>query len=55
MDGRHVVFGVVTDGYDIVKRIEQECGSSSGKPYCKVVIAQAGLLAEEAQKQTTET
>jgi len=54
LDGRHVVFGVVQDGLHIVKRIEQDCGSNSGKPRCKVVIAQAGLLAAEVEKQKAE-
>ena len=46
LDGRHVVFGVVLDGYDVVKLIEQN-GSSSGKPRRRVVITKAGVLENE--------
>jgi len=43
LDGKHVVFGTVCDGYDIVKRIEA-VGSNSGKTSAKVVIADCGQL-----------
>jgi cyclophilin family peptidyl-prolyl cis-trans isomerase len=43
LDGRHVVFGTVLDGWDVVKRIES-CGSRSGKPTANVRITAAGLL-----------
>ena len=39
--GRHVVFGQVVQGMDVVKKIE-ECGSASGKPSKKVVITNCG-------------
>merc|ERR1712174_10109 len=38
LDGKHCVFGSVTDGMDIVKRIEK-VGSESGKTSRPVVIA----------------
>merc|ERR1712206_630 len=41
LDGAHVVFGEVTDGMDIVKKIE-EVGSQSGKTSKPVVIADCG-------------
>ncbi|KAG8574545.1 hypothetical protein GDO81_009221 [Engystomops pustulosus] len=41
LDGKHVVFGKVTEGLDIVKRMES-CGQNSGKPTKKVVIADCG-------------
>jgi len=47
LDGKHVVFGVVEDGYDVVKEIEA-CGSSSGKPLRKVVITKSGVLENDA-------
>merc|ERR1711948_50896 len=41
LDGKHVVFGSVTDGMDIVKKIEA-VGSQSGKTAKPVVIADCG-------------
>merc|ERR1712203_1137106 len=43
LDGKHVVFGKVTDGMDIVKKIEA-VGSQSGKTAKPVVIADSGQL-----------
>merc|ERR1711908_32505 len=43
LDGRHVVFGTVTEGMDVVKAIEA-IGSQSGKPSKKVVIVDSGEL-----------
>jgi cyclophilin family peptidyl-prolyl cis-trans isomerase len=43
LDGKHVVFGEVTDGSDVVKKIES-LGSSSGTPQAKVVVAESGEL-----------
>lgn len=43
LDGKHVVFGSVTKGMDIVKNIEK-VGSSSGKTTKQVVIADCGQL-----------
>jgi cyclophilin family peptidyl-prolyl cis-trans isomerase len=43
LDGKHVVFGEVTDGTDLVKTIER-LGSASGKPQAKVVIDECGEL-----------
>jgi cyclophilin family peptidyl-prolyl cis-trans isomerase len=47
LDGRHVVFGKVVDGMDVVKAIEA-VGSQSGKPTKKVIIADSGELVVEA-------
>merc|ERR1712054_166453 len=44
LDGKHVVFGSVTEGMDIVKKIEA-VGSQSGKTAKPVVIADCGQLA----------
>ncbi|POY72667.1 putative Peptidylprolyl isomerase [Rhodotorula taiwanensis] len=41
LDGKHVVFGEVVEGMDIVKAIEA-LGSGSGKPKAQIQIAQAG-------------
>ncbi len=43
LDGRHVVFGKVIEGLEVVKKIE-EMGSRSGQPKIKVVIANCGQL-----------
>jgi cyclophilin family peptidyl-prolyl cis-trans isomerase len=43
LDGKHVVFGEVTDGTEVVKKIEA-LGTSSGKPQKKVVIESCGTL-----------
>ncbi|KAH3901991.1 Peptidyl-prolyl cis-trans isomerase [Saccharomycodes ludwigii] len=43
LDGKHVVFGEVVDGLDVVKKIES-LGSPSGAPRAKVVIAESGEL-----------
>jgi len=46
LNGKHVVFGVVEEGYDIVKRIESY-GSGSGRPSAKITIRQAGVISSE--------
>merc|ERR1712012_1492517 len=43
LDGKHVVFGEVVEGYDVVKKIEGY-GSQSGATKAKVVIADCGQL-----------
>merc|ERR1719183_2087315 len=43
LDGKHVVFGSVTDGMNVVKAIEK-VGSDSGKTAKPVVIADCGQL-----------
>ena len=43
LNGRHVVFGKVIEGYEIVKKIE-EVGTGSGRPTKKVVIEDSGEL-----------
>ncbi|XP_075063356.1 peptidyl-prolyl cis-trans isomerase-like [Mixophyes fleayi] len=43
LDGKHVVFGRVIEGLDVVKKMEK-CGTQSGKTSKKVVIANCGQL-----------
>ena len=44
LDGKHVVFGSVVEGLDVVKKMEG-LGSESGSPRAKIVIADCGELA----------
>ncbi|CAO1618815.1 unnamed protein product [Sympodiomycopsis kandeliae] len=41
LDGKHVVFGEVVEGMDIVKKIES-LGSGSGKPKATITISKSG-------------
>ena len=43
LDGKHVVFGKVIDGFDVVKRMEAQ-GTRSGVPLSAVRISGSGLL-----------
>ncbi|CAB3404908.1 unnamed protein product [Caenorhabditis bovis] len=43
LDGKHVVFGQVVEGMDVVKAIESN-GSQSGKPQKTITIADCGQL-----------
>jgi peptidylprolyl isomerase len=43
LDGRHVVFGTVSDGMDVVRKVEA-VGSQSGSTSKDVVIADSGEL-----------
>ena len=49
LDGKHVVFGTVLEGYDVVKKIEG-CGRRNGTPFKKVVIASAGVMTLDESK-----
>ncbi|CAD6198087.1 unnamed protein product [Caenorhabditis auriculariae] len=59
LDGKHVVFGQVVEGMNVVRQIEQQ-GSPSGKPSMVVKIVECGELepekriAAEALKDTQE-
>merc|ERR1712213_188843 len=43
LDGKHVVFGSVVQGMDVVKAVEN-VGSNSGKTSAKVLVAECGQL-----------
>jgi len=43
LDGKHVVFGKVVEGMDIVKNMEKQ-GTQSGKPKSSIVISDCGQL-----------
>lgn len=44
MDGKHVVFGKVVDGMDVVTKIENTRVGASDKPTQDVAIAQCGEM-----------
>ena len=44
LDGRHVVFGKVIDGMDVVRKVENTKTGARDKPVKDVVIADAGVL-----------
>eukprot|EP00929_Paragymnodinium_shiwhaense_P120922 TRINITY_DN929_c0_g4_i1.p2 TRINITY_DN929_c0_g4~~TRINITY_DN929_c0_g4_i1.p2 ORF type:complete len:278 (+),score=68.80 TRINITY_DN929_c0_g4_i1:68-901(+) len=46
LDGKHVVFGQVVEGYDVVQRMEN-VGSGSGQTFAEVVISDCGELEME--------
>jgi peptidylprolyl isomerase len=43
LDGKHVVFGKVISGMDVIYKVEAE-GKQSGTPKSKVVVADSGEL-----------
>jgi cyclophilin family peptidyl-prolyl cis-trans isomerase len=43
LDGRHVVFGSVVEGMDVVKKVESY-GTQSGKTKAKIVVSDCGQL-----------
>ncbi|XP_026177599.1 peptidyl-prolyl cis-trans isomerase A [Mastacembelus armatus] len=43
LDGKHVVFGIVVEGMDVVRKMENQ-GSQSGKPKVKLTITNSGQL-----------
>ncbi|GLE02714.1 hypothetical protein PINS_up019029 [Pythium insidiosum] len=53
LDGKHVVFGRVLDGMDVVDIIES-CGRRSGKPTAHVRIIDCGVLESDASSASSE-
>lgn len=49
LDGRHVVFGEVVEGFDIVKTIENTKTASGDKPVDPIKIAKSGELEVPAE------
>ena len=49
LDGKHVVFGRVTAGMDVVKAIE-DVGSRSGQTRQKVVVVDCGEITTKSEK-----
>lgn len=46
LDGRHVVFGEVVEGMDIIRKIESQQTSSGDRPKKDVQITDCGSLAD---------
>jgi peptidyl-prolyl cis-trans isomerase B (cyclophilin B) len=44
LDGKHVVFGEVVEGYDVVQKIENVPKGAGDKPLKDVKIAKSGEL-----------
>jgi cyclophilin family peptidyl-prolyl cis-trans isomerase len=47
LDGKHVVFGIVLKGYDVIKRIERLETDGGDRPLQPVIIADCGLMEAE--------
>lgn len=49
LDGKHVVFGEVLEGYEIVDKIQNVPKGAQDKPIKKVIIAKSGELEVPAE------
>jgi peptidyl-prolyl cis-trans isomerase B (cyclophilin B) len=55
LDGRHVVFGKVVEGMDVVSKIENSPTGFRDKPKTTIVIAESGELPlEEKTEEKSE-
>lgn len=54
LDGKHVVFGSVTEGMETVNKM-QTFGSRSGKTTAKIVITNCDELTDESNDENNET
>ena len=53
LDGKHVVFGRVLEGTELVRKIESK-GSPSGTPSATIVISASGELALDEKDASSE-
>ena len=51
LDGKHVVFGRVTKGHDVVRAIEAEPTQPGDKPVKECLIADCGQLPDEPESK----
>jgi peptidyl-prolyl cis-trans isomerase B (cyclophilin B) len=49
LDGRHVVFGEVLEGYDVIEKIENTKTKPGDKPAQEIKIAKSGELEKPAE------
>jgi len=49
LDDRHVVFGTVVEGMDVVRKLESFGSKGSGVPGAKIVIRDSGVLVESKE------
>merc|ERR1739838_814243 len=54
LDGKHVVFGTVIDGMDVVKKCESY-GSQTGKTSKKIIVANCGEMQSDDQHSSSTT
>ncbi|MFH4983909.1 hypothetical protein AB6A40_010618, partial [Gnathostoma spinigerum] len=54
LDGKHVVFGHVVEGMNVVRQIEQQ-GSKSGKPMMQVTIVECGEIKQDINPSNQST
>jgi cyclophilin family peptidyl-prolyl cis-trans isomerase len=50
LDGRHVVFGKVVEGMDVVKKMERLGSAPRGQTSASIVVADCGELKPDAPK-----
>ena len=52
LDGKHVVFGVILDGWNVVRKIEAHGSSSRGTPKAQIMITRVGWLLDDDDANT---
>ena len=55
LDGKHVVFGEVVEGMDVIRKIENVQTGAFDKPKSDVVITKCGMLDSNLQTDMWET
>lgn len=55
LDGKHVVFGKVIEGQDIVRKIENMETGKNDKPAQMVIVSDCGELKEEKKEEKMDT